>query len=91
MRNEFCSAIIRGIGSNLAGGFQVVRYSFFFVEPQVLGVRPDKPLVEDTARKQFEMFFFQGAQQASSDLSGFGNVVEGHAAHFALPTKPFAK
>jgi hypothetical protein len=79
------------IGSDFPSRFQIICDGFFFIQSQILGICADKPFVEDSARKQFKMLFFQSAKQSRSDFRRVGNIVERHAAHFALPTKPLAK
>ena len=79
------------VGRSFARGFQVVRYGLVFVQPQIIGIGTDKTLIEDPAGKQFKVLFFQGTEQASSDLGALSNVVERHTTHLALAPKPFAK
>jgi hypothetical protein len=70
---------------------QVVSNGFLFVKPYIFGIGADKPLVENSPRKQFEMFFLQGTKQASPNLARIGDIVERDTTHLAFATKPFAK
>ena len=85
LRDDAC------IGRSLVGGLQILGYSFVFVDANTLGVGTDIGLVEDASREKFELLFLKGDQQTASDFGGGDDLVEGDAAHLALPTQMLAK
>jgi hypothetical protein len=79
------------IGLIVARRLKIIGNCLVFVHPQVFGVGAHKSLIEDAARQQIELLFFQGPQQAGTNLGGLGNFVEGNAAHLAFAAEPVAK
>jgi hypothetical protein len=64
------------INLRLTQAGKVVGDCVFGIETKMLGVGADESFVEDSAGKLVEVFFFDGLQHASADLSDVGNVVE---------------
>ena len=79
------------LGWSFVCGLQVVGDRLLLVNADVLGVGADISLVEDAAGERFELFIFQGAEQASPNLGGGGDVVEGDVPQLPLATQPFAE
>ena len=72
-------------------GLQVVGNRLLLIDADVLGVGANISLVEDTAGKEIELFLFQGAEQASSNLCRGSDFVERDGTHLALATQAFAE
>ncbi len=72
-------------------GLQIAGNGLLLVNPDVLGIGANIALVEDTAGQEIELFLFQGAEQASANLGGGGDFVEGDTPHLALATQSFAE
>ncbi len=64
-----------GVDLRLAEAGEVVGDGFFVVESEMLGVGADESLVEDAAREQVEVLFFDGLEHARADLGDVGDVI----------------
>jgi len=65
-----------GINLSLAQAGKILCDGFLVVESEMLGVGADESLVEDAARQQIEVLFFDSLQHARADLGDVGNVIE---------------
>ena len=70
---------------------QIIGDRLLLVDAKVTGVSANVAFVEDASGKEFELFVFQGAEQARSNLGRGGNFVERDASHLALPPQAFAE
>ena len=75
----------------VAGRQNIFRDNVFFVETQVMSNGPDKAPVEDAAGKLIPLFIFDGLKKTSGDARRGRNLIERHAAHFALALQIVAK
>ena len=66
------------------GRGQIIGDSLLFVQADATGVSSHESFIEDATRKTFKLIFFQRLQETGADLGGFGNLLEGDAASFAL-------
>ena len=72
-----------GVNLGLAEAGEVVGDRFFVAEAKMLGVGANESFIEDAARKQVEVFFFDGLQHAGADFGDAGDVVERELLGFA--------
>src|ERR1019366_4932939 len=72
-------------------GLQIAGDGLLLINADVLRIGANIALVEDTAGEEIELFLFQGAEQASPNLGGGGDFVEGDVPHLARATQPFAE
>ena len=69
----------------------VFRNESVFVHAQVTSDGAYKTAIEHASRQVFPLLIFEGVEKPRANARGHADLIERHAAHFALAPQMFAK